>query len=227
MRPETKSLLVLSPHLDDAVLSAAWTISAYPKSVVATVFAGVPAHAATRLSDWDRSCGFGSASEAIARRRAEDVNALARLGAIPQWLDFKDGQYEDVPNATELQNALIRLMSDHSDLALLIPLGLHHPDHERVADAAIAALKKSSDRADFWVYEDIPYRSIDGLVEQRIEAIGTRIASLERMDAIAGNLDFKRAAVEAYASQWPRLQQDAILDVKGVFGAEYLWRCRL
>ena len=50
--------VVLSPHLDDAVLSVGRFLAASPGTVVITVFAGIPG--GLGLTRYDRSCGFAT-----------------------------------------------------------------------------------------------------------------------------------------------------------------------
>src|SRR4051794_5566646 len=105
-------LAVVSPHLDDAVFSCAGLIAAHPGTTVVTVFGGVPADAAQRVTDWDRDCGFANAAEAMAARRREDVEALALLGARPQVLDFCDSQYGATPTCRAVADALQATLRD-------------------------------------------------------------------------------------------------------------------
>ena len=91
--------IYLSPHLDDAVLSAGgliydqsragipveiWTLMAgYPPEGEYSQFAQLQHYA------W----GFPSAQEAVRARREEDAKAAAILGATSVHLDFLDGIY--------------------------------------------------------------------------------------------------------------------------------------
>ncbi len=74
MRVDT---LIVSPHLDDAVMSCGELIAS-SRSMVVTVFAGEPPEAAH--TEWDARCGLQNSSAAIRTRRAEDREAVARLG---------------------------------------------------------------------------------------------------------------------------------------------------
>ncbi|HEX2530642.1 MAG TPA: hypothetical protein VHK70_04145 [Burkholderiaceae bacterium] len=60
-------LMVLSPHLDNAVFACGELIAATPDTVVVTLFAGAPA-AGYALTEWDAAAGFSCAREAIVRR---------------------------------------------------------------------------------------------------------------------------------------------------------------
>ena len=62
-------MVVISPHLDDAVFGCGRLLASRPGSIVVTLFAGVPDDAG-QLTDWDARCGFTTAGEAVwARRR--------------------------------------------------------------------------------------------------------------------------------------------------------------
>ena len=58
--------LIVSPHLDDAVLSVGQVMAGRPDMTVATVFSGVPRRCGPGdLTTYDRDCGFTSAAKAI------------------------------------------------------------------------------------------------------------------------------------------------------------------
>src|SRR5664279_4447939 len=67
-------LLLLSPHLDDAVLSAT-TLLERSRTTVWTVFAGAPSP--DMATEWDRRCGYETGAALIRDRRSEDASALA------------------------------------------------------------------------------------------------------------------------------------------------------
>ena len=112
-------MLVISPHLDDAVLSCGALLAAHRGAVVATVFAGVPRDPRQR-TEWDARSGFADAAEALAARRAEDAAALAELGAAPRWLDFRDDQYGDPERVDELAAALGAVFDEVPDAPVLV-----------------------------------------------------------------------------------------------------------
>jgi len=85
-------VVVVSPHLDDAVLSLGATIARAAR-------AGAQVHALTvfaygdedlPVAPWDAECGFRSAGHARSVRREEDARGCALVGAIPDWLPFYD-----------------------------------------------------------------------------------------------------------------------------------------
>jgi hypothetical protein len=81
--------VVVSPHLDDAVLSVYGQLG--PETTVVTVLAGLPPEG--YLSDWDRQSGATDSRARTAERREEDRRALGRSAAVPVHLDFPDRQY--------------------------------------------------------------------------------------------------------------------------------------
>jgi LmbE family N-acetylglucosaminyl deacetylase len=126
-----RTLVVLSPHLDDAVFS----VGAYmhqqarlgTRVRVLTVFANDPA-TEDPPGAWDVRCGFATAAAAASARREEDVRACALVGAEPQWLAFADDSYGRLPDEADVWESLQPLVADAS--LLLVPgFPLRHADH--------------------------------------------------------------------------------------------------
>ena len=91
--PLDGDVAVLSPHLDDAILSLGAAISGARGDVrVVTVFAGDP-DSTLAAGEWDSRAGFRTVGEAARARREEDALACADVGARPVWLPFVDDQY--------------------------------------------------------------------------------------------------------------------------------------
>lgn len=105
-------LLVISPHLDDAVFSVGQTLAAHQGSTVATIF--------TTGTDYDR-------------RKGEDDLACWDLGARPAHLGGPDTGEGVLP--TDLEAAVVALVLEVQPERVLVPLGIYHPDHVAVADA--------------------------------------------------------------------------------------------
>jgi LmbE family N-acetylglucosaminyl deacetylase len=193
-------LLVISPHLDDAVLGCGQWLAGHPGAVVATVFAGLPREP-TQSTDWDRRCGFGSAAQALATRREEDRQALAELGAEPLWLSHVDDQYGEPADPAALASSLHKLLAARAPDCVLFPLGLFHRDHQRVHDAMRQALALWP-VAETWAYEDALYRRHAGLLQDRLcelQQSGVTATPVAGSDTLPG--EPKRRAVAAYASQ--------------------------
>lgn len=217
VKPDAR-VRVLSPHLDDAVLSCGGTLHRMARAghrvEVVTVFAGdppgpPPPFAQALYAVW----GYGDA--AMAGRRAEDRAALALLGAIPVHLDFPDVIYrrdargqplcagreglfrpphpEEFVWISRLVEVLEALPWAAGDL-LLAPLAIGgHVDHRLVREA-VAAWRPPGVVVRF--YEDFPY------VEREAFAppAGWRA---HRVFLDEADLQARAQAVLAYRSQWP------------------------
>src|SRR5258706_13060611 len=143
-------LVVVSPHLDDAVLSLGGLIAREVASgrrvtVVSCYTAGPPLD---QIPPERRVFGDYSV------RRAEDERALARLGAQRRWLDLHERIWRDPPPAKTLHpchtpprmddfrelRAIRAVIGDLLDSGadVLAPLAIgHHVDHTEVALAAM------------------------------------------------------------------------------------------
>ena len=85
------TIVVVSTHLDDAVLSC-WSIVAGDADVaVVTVFTGGPDDP-NLVTDWDRDTGLTS-KERMTARIEENRAALAIAGRSPTDLGFLESQY--------------------------------------------------------------------------------------------------------------------------------------
>jgi LmbE family N-acetylglucosaminyl deacetylase len=210
-------LLVISPHLDDAVLSCGQALAACPGSTVLTVFAGVP-RAAQQSTDWDRRCGFASAAEAMACRRGEDERALGVLGALPLWLDFCDAQYGQPPAARTLHQQIRATVRRLRPQRVLYPLGLFHDDHLLCHAACRDALSpRGLPRIEALAYEDVPYRTVPGLLQARLaELAGQRLrATPASMPPASHRAALAKArALRAYASQLGALGTERLADAR-------------
>lgn len=153
---------ILSPHVDDAVLSL-WGVLAGPGEVaVLNVFDGVPEgqHA---IGWWDR---VTRAADPVARadeRRAEDRAALALVGRDSRSLGFVDEQYRNgdrngEPTLEAIVDCIARVLPRES--AVLAPAALgEHPDHTRTRTAALELRERGFQVS---LYADIPHATAHG-----------------------------------------------------------------
>jgi LmbE family N-acetylglucosaminyl deacetylase len=190
-------VLVISPHLDDAVFSAGQLLAGHPGSVVVTVFAGVPAPQTT--DPYDQGCGFADSEQAMRHRRREDETALGMLGASPVHLDLfgiQYGEHSDDEMASAIDEVIARLKPDR----VAGPVGMAHPDHIRVGVVWRRVLD-GYPQIEKFAFEDLPYRltfprksreAISALVKQ----YGAEEARLP-----AGDIGAKACAMLAYTSQ--------------------------
>lgn len=177
-------MLVLSPHLDDAVLSA-WHVLSSPGDVrVVTVYGGVPSPGF--LTDLDRAHGARESAAWLRRRRDDDRAALALAGREPVHLDLLEVQFPayridrlreaiardpshflslvvDEPALRTPPETLDALVREHIHPGLVVvgPAGIGgHPDHR---DLAQAAVRLAGEVRQVRLYADSPYYLFDGL----------------------------------------------------------------
>ncbi len=138
-------ILVVSPHLDDAVLSLGATLAHHRRTggevTVLTVFAGDPS--STRPAGaWERRAGFVTAGASSAVRRREDIAACQVLDVTPVHLDEWGEQHPGGRNEEGIADALHELARRHDEV-LLPGYPLWHSDHEFVTRLAMDRLQES------------------------------------------------------------------------------------
>lgn len=249
-RAATTPVMVVSPHLDDAMLSAWGLLARSPGAMVLNVFCGPPRPA--QRTSWDRTCGFADSNEAVATRLMEDRKALSGLPVSREQLGLLEGQYlvgdrsaEDVQILLERltrwrnevgEDALIALpagagWTGHSIWARasrirwILPAIAPHPDHLFVRDAVLDVLPALGD-ARIWLYEELPYRwggRADRAVYELARDRGLK-AHRRELSVARGP---KSAACAAYSSQIPHLRgrrwQRLPDDPDGLPGKERYW----
>jgi LmbE family N-acetylglucosaminyl deacetylase len=141
---------VVSPHLDDAVLSA-WSV--LHQALVISCFAGYPAVGVE--GSWDARSGLSTGRSAMDARRAEDLSALRLTQSEAVHLDLLDEQYrQGAPAAVgELTALLSDVLADIEEVWLPAGIGRHR-DHTATRQAALAATKSTQRR---FLYADLPY----------------------------------------------------------------------
>jgi LmbE family N-acetylglucosaminyl deacetylase len=124
------TIVVVSPHLDDAVLSLGAALSRAARRdadvTVLTVLAGDPG-SSTPAGEWDAQGGFRTEGDAATARRQEDARACSLLGVAPRWLPFGDDQYGPAPEEEVV--AALRTELQGFDLILLPGFPLVQQDH--------------------------------------------------------------------------------------------------
>lgn len=223
---------VVSPHLDDAVLSCARLLAANRGSCIATVFAGGPS-AISPLPGWDKSGGyFRDGVDVMGVRRGEDISGAAMINASTIQLPYWERQYRsekyayhglsenDLP--ASIADELQRKADQHQGSAWLIPLGLGHPDHRITAEAGLIFAKRCAE--DVYVYEELPYATEGAAeIEARKEYIGNRGFLLEKDPHLqfASDTSLKAAAIRCHASQLRSLRRRT---QKAIRTPERVWR---
>jgi LmbE family N-acetylglucosaminyl deacetylase len=206
-------VVIVSPHLDDAVLSCARLMSVHPGCTVVTVFGGNPPEYPTDpMRLWDVQSGFEPGDDVMAARRQEDHAALAVLGATPVHLDFVEHTYlpGDQPVAPELLAPRIaETVRGLDPTLLLIPFGLANPDHDVTHRACMRVRHELRDDLEVWCYEDTGYKHIPGMLAWRIARLFRRnIWPTPVCPPVDPGNERKLAAVACYPSQIYALDDD-------------------
>ena len=196
-------VVVVSPHLDDAVLSVGGTIfgltEAGAEVSIVTVFGGDPA-ALTPPSYWDASRGSGTQGEAVYRRRREDELAATELRARTTALPWPDSGYAGRRDPDAIWAELGPLVQT-ADLTLLPGWPLNHGDHRY---ATTLVLDRLDHGAPIVFYAEQPYAAeplvvLKGIVRNRTvaplrHAYGSEITWRRRPLDVAERAAQQRAA---------------------------------
>lgn len=225
------SIVVVSPHLDDAVMSVGASIhrlsEAGQQVEIVTVFAGDPANMA-RPSFWDAKRGAASAAEATGARRVEDAAAAALIGARTHWLPFDDSGYVAPRDPDEIWRSLApRLRSAKIVMVPGYPMAQH--DHRWISALVVERLVGAT----LVPYVELPYAAEPVVVAKT--TLRGRTTNLTRH--VFGDADFtwsasqlrpsdlaaKRAAVACYRGEVEALGFRATISkaFDRLFGREY------
>ena len=225
---ELDRIVVVSPHLDDAVLGCAHLMAAHPGTTVVTVFSGRPDVYPDPLGRWDALSGFTAGDEVHVARQAEDVAALATLGASPVWLGFVEHAYlprEDWLGGAAVADVLEAALRTLNPTAVFAPFGLGNPDHDATHDAAMLVRARFPEPA-WFLYEDTGYKHIPGLLAWRVARLF--VAGIWPTPAavpVDPDPARKQAAVNCYPSQLRALEAEWRIGAKLAAPApEQHWR---
>jgi LmbE family N-acetylglucosaminyl deacetylase len=149
-------IVVVSPHLDDAVLSVGATIAGGVRDgasiEVLTAIACDPDSRAP-AGPWDVGSGFATEGESARVRREEDRAACRILGATPRWLPFADEQYDRHGGDQEVWSAVAAATAG-ADTVMLPGSPLINPDHAWLSELL---LRRGLDCGRIVLYAEQPY----------------------------------------------------------------------
>jgi LmbE family N-acetylglucosaminyl deacetylase len=226
----SQRVVVISPHLDDGVLSLGASIAAWSRGGAAVellTVLGCDPDSNASAGGWDRRGGFATEGESALARREEDRRACARLGAMPVWLPFGSVDYERHGGEDDVRRAVADAVGA-ADLVLLPGFPLSHPDHEWLVRRLVPDLKSGTG---FALYAEQPYTRRAGAVPQVPEwlAGATAVAAFEAALTRPHDRVAKWRAIREYRSQLPLLAMRRSLRRgahRYAFGPEWIARVR-
>ena len=224
---DTGPVLVISPHLDDAVLSCGQLIKSRHDTTIMTILAGFPP--GTHAGWSGRTTGLPVARDANLKRREEDQRASRALGARTMWIDLPAQEYGPAESPSErvleIRRAVVAAVATTGARSVFLPLGITHSDHVTVSDVALLAVLDSN--LESYVYMDMPYgQARPGRVRRRLRHIRRNFA-VDPLISFTGDLETKAEAVKAYSSQVGELEQGFGRYFNRIFtDPEKYWRIR-
>lgn len=223
---DASTLVVLSPHFDDAALSMgltlAWRTARDKRSVVVNVFGGTPSAPGERAY--------------VERRADEDGRALDRLGVTDvRRVGFLDAIYRTVgdgptrryptpeslfypshPEDEAMVPDLVNRVIDEivgladDDVVLVVPLSIgNHIDHRL---GLLAGRLLARQGLTVVAFEDLPYAFDPDMIENALDGLGVRAW---RHVAVPGDeraLAAKLAAVGCYTSQEDWFRRERVVE---------------
>ena len=248
-----RRVLAISPHLDDAALSAGGLLAGLAGSGtevhVVTLFAGPPQESLSPVAHaFHHYCGLPHDATAVAVRRREDLEAMRMLGARAHHAEHLDALYRRRPDGrwlcdhdqamfdamppgdgimAEVRTSVERFRKLVTpDLIITCAAVGGHTDHSLSRTTVTAVAEMTDTKLLLW--EDLPYAIGTGL--------SNGIGKPMRMPVSPADWARKREAVGRYVSQtrmlwphrgdWAEALRDHALDRGAGQLVEVLWNAR-
>jgi len=205
--PAGRRLVVVSPHLDDGVLSLGASMAAWRRagaSVEMLTVLGCDPESAAPTGGWDRRGGFTTEGESALARREEDRRACATVGVAPTWLPFGSVDYERHGDEAGVRRAVTDAVAG-ADLVLLPGFPLSHPDHEWLVRTLVSDWTPCTGLA---LYSEQPYARRVGEEPSMLAWVAEAIGGLPAFERVPVGLSDRLAkwrAIREYHSQLPLL----------------------
>jgi LmbE family N-acetylglucosaminyl deacetylase len=152
-RMDEERIVILSPHLDDAVLSCWHLFESSRRVRVINVFTGLPIR--NGAAWWDRMTGSNDSGRRMEERLAEDRDAHARTGAEAENLPLLDEQYRNGDAPAGLVERIAAALEGERSIYAPAAMGFGSRDHELVRAAAQRLCEEPD--LDLHLYADLPH----------------------------------------------------------------------
>jgi LmbE family N-acetylglucosaminyl deacetylase len=201
-----RRIVVVSPHLDDGVLSLGASIASWSREGAAVellTVLGCDPDSNAPAGGWDRRGGFATEGESALARREEDRRACALLGATAVWLPFGSVDYDRHGDEDDVRRAVADALHG-ADLILVPGYPLTHPDHDWLVRRLVSDLDSDAKLA---LYAEQPYTRRAGAVPEVPEWLAevTAAGALETAQTRLRDRFAKWRAIREYRSQLPLL----------------------
>jgi LmbE family N-acetylglucosaminyl deacetylase len=179
-----KTLLAISPHLDDAIFSAGallWSLRREGwRVVVVTVFTGNVGRPTGFALACQLDKGLSADIDYMALRRDEDRQACAEIDVEPRHLPLLEAPHRGYTNAAALfdsvlpsdevrgqvDTALAAVMAEFQPDVVLAPMAIGgHVDHVIIRSAVEAIV--DSDGPPQWYWQDWPYSARSNKIDRQ------------------------------------------------------------
>ncbi len=202
-------IVVVSPHLDDGVLSLGatmWTATRRGARIELLTVFGCDPESESAAGGWDRRGGHCTEGESARARREEDRRACAILGVRPVWLSFGSVDYERHGDEADVAGSVLDAV-EGADAVLLPGSPLTHPDHLWLARVLVGERILTRHARVAW-YAEQPYTRRAGTApsapEWLVDELG-EVPTFERLHVSPHACLAKWRAIREYRSQLPLL----------------------
>ena len=194
--------MVVSPHLDDGVLSLGAAIAGWSRAgatVELLTVLGCDPDSTAPSGGWDRRAGFATEGESAHARREEDRRACGAIGATPVWLPFGSVDYERHGAQADVRAAVGRAVG-RADIVLLPGYPLTHPDHSWLVRTLAGGLECGR----LGLYAEQPYTRREGTDPRVADGLADAVGAASVFEPVPARTRDRLAkwrAIRRYRSQ--------------------------
>ena len=219
--------IILSPHLDDAVISCFASVI-QPGALVITIFGGVPEPGTSKI--WDIVCGESDSVAMVKKRIDENKIALDAVNTESKNLDFLDAQYrKDKQDISQIVKKIISITNPND--SFLAPLSasklFNHADHRITRNVGLELLRQQR-KVSF--YPDSPYMRMPGVLNEsyknsltsRVQkTLGIDEVELKVLEFSKDKAKLKKQTMMMYTTQYKMTNLMSLNELKHTLNRRY------